>query len=130
VQSTFFQKEGIKYMNKEMNEDIFRRMLDAGRTPEEIYEIAKKKAAEMKKEQEEAKKLAAEQKKKEKAVAGARAKVVEAMKEYSTLLYGVEPDIKLMDAFNADLKLIEQNAKGSSSKEYDIFNELMNLIWN
>ena len=126
---TFFQKEGIKYMSKEMNEDIFRRMLDAGRTPEEIYEIAKKKAAELKEEQEKAKRLAAEQKKKEKAVAGARIKVVEAMREYAKLIYGVEPDIKLMDAFNMDLERIEQGAKGSSSKEYDAFNDLINLIW-
>ena len=52
-----------------------------------------------------------EQEKKEKEVAAAREKVVQAMKEYSKLIYGVEPDIKIMDNFNNDLAEIEKASK-------------------
>ena len=57
------------------------------------------------------KKKAAEQEKKEKEVAAAREKVVQAMKEYSKIMYGVEPDVKLMDNFNSDLAEIEKASK-------------------
>ena len=86
-------------------------MLKSGKTPEDLVREINKAYREIKTEEEEAKKKAAEQEKKEKAVAAAREKVVQAMKEYSKIMYGVEPDVKLMDSFNSDLAEIEKASK-------------------
>ena len=75
-------------------------MLKAGKTPEELM-----------KEINDAQRELTREKDKEKAVAAARQKVVDAMKEYSKLLYGREPDIRLMDNFNKDLKDVENAGK-------------------
>jgi hypothetical protein len=82
-------------------------MLKGGKSPEDLIKEINDAQREINAE----KKAAAEQEKKEKKVAAAREKVVQAMKEYSTLIYGVEPDIKLMDNFNSDLAEIEKNVK-------------------
>ena len=75
-------------------------------SPKEIGEYAEHVRTKQEKE-----KKKAEQEKKEKAVAAARQKVVDAMKEYSKVLYGVDPDVKLMDNFNSDLAEIEKASK-------------------
>jgi hypothetical protein len=79
-------------------------MLKGGKSPEDLIKEINDAQREINAE----KKAAAEQEEKEKKVAAAREKVVQAMKEYSTLIYGVEPDIKLMDNFNSDLAEIEK----------------------
>ena len=82
-------------------------MLKAGKTPDELLKEINQAQREIDAE----KKAAVEQEKKEKAVAAAREKVVQAMKEYSKVMYGVEPDVKLMDNFNSDLAEIEKASK-------------------
>ena len=86
-------------------------MLKSGKSPEDLIKEITDAQREIKKEEEAAKRKAAEQEKKEKAVAAAREKVVQAMKEYSKIMYGVEPDVKLMDSFNSDLAEIEKASK-------------------
>ena len=92
---------------KEVSTLTIKEMLLNGKTPDDLL----KEITKAQKEIDAEKKTAAEQEKKEKEVAAAREKVVQAMKEYSTLIYGVEPDIKLMDNFNSDLAEIEKNVK-------------------
>ena len=82
-------------------------MLESGKTPDDLLKEINQAQREIEKE----KKAAAEQEKKNKAVAAAREKVVQAMKEYSKVMYGVEPDITLMDDFNKDLEKIEKASK-------------------
>ena len=82
-------------------------MLESGKTPDDLLKEINQAQCEIEKE----KKAAAEQEKKNKAVAAAREKVVQAMKEYSKVMYGVEPDITLMDDFNKDLEKIEKASK-------------------
>ena len=82
-------------------------MLEAGKTPEDLYKEIHQAQREINAEKE----AAAKQEEKEKAVAAAREKVVQAMKEYSKVMYGVEPDVKLMDNFNSDLAEIEKASK-------------------
>jgi len=82
-------------------------MLKAGKTPEELIKEINDATREIDAE----KKKAVEQEKKNKEVAAAREKVIQAMKEYSKILYGVEPDITLMDGFNKDLAEIEKASK-------------------
>lgn len=82
-------------------------MLKSGKTPDELL----KEINQAQREIEAEKKKAVEQEKKEKEVAAAREKVVQAMKEYSKVLYGVDPDVKLMDGFNSDLAEIEKASK-------------------
>lgn len=82
-------------------------MLKAGKTPQDLL----KEINDAQREIDAEKKKVAEQEKKEKAVAAAREKVVQAMKEYSKVLYGVEPDITIMDGFNNDLAEIEKASK-------------------
>lgn len=82
-------------------------MLLSGKTPDDLL----KEITKAQREIEADKKKAAEQEKKEKEVAAAREKVVQAMKEYSKIMYGVEPDVKLMDNFNSDLAEIEKASK-------------------
>ena len=82
-------------------------MLKSGKSVNDLY----KEISDAQREIDAEKRKAAEQEKKEKAVAAAREKVVQAMKEYSKILYGVEPDIKLMDNFNKDLAEIENASK-------------------
>ena len=82
-------------------------MLKSGKTPDELL----KEINQAQREIEAEKKKAAEQEKKEKAVAAAREKIVQAMKEYSKVMYGVEPDIKLIDSLNSDLERIEKASK-------------------
>lgn len=82
-------------------------MLKSGKTPDDLLKEINQAQREIDAE----KRKAAEQEKKEKAVAAAREKVVQAMKEYSKILYGVEPDITLMDGFNKDLAEIEKTTK-------------------
>ena len=82
-------------------------MLKAGKTPEDLYKEIFQAQREINAE----KIAAAEQEKKEKAVAAAREKVVQAMKEYSKVMYGVEPDVELIDSFNSDLAEIEKASK-------------------
>ena len=86
-------------------------MLQNGKTPDELIKEISAAQREITREKEEAQRKAEQEKKRSEAVAGARQKVVEAMKEYSKLLYGVEPDIKLMDSFNKDLAAIEGASK-------------------
>ena len=82
-------------------------MLKAGKTPEDLYKEINQAQREINAE----KVAAAKQEQKEKEVAAAREKVVQAMKEYSKIMYGVEPDVKLMDNFNSDLAEIEKASK-------------------
>lgn len=82
-------------------------MLESGKTPDDLLKEINQAQREIEKE----KKAAAEQEKKNKEVAAAREKVVQAMKEYSKVMYGVEPDITLMDDFNKDLAEIEKVSK-------------------
>ena len=82
-------------------------MLKSGKTPDDLLKEINQAQREIDAE----KRKATEQEKKEKAVAAAREKVVQAMKEYSKILYGVEPDITLMDGFNKDLAEIEKTTK-------------------
>ena len=82
-------------------------MLKSGKTPDDLLKEITKAQREIEAE----KKEAAEQEKKSKEVAVAREKVVQAMKEYSKVLYGVDPDVKLMDNFNSDLAEIEKASK-------------------
>lgn len=82
-------------------------MLKSGKSVNDLY----KEISDAQREIEAEKKKAAEQEKKEKEIAAAREKVVQAMKEYSKIMYGVEPDVKLMDNFNADLAEIEKASK-------------------
>lgn len=82
-------------------------MLKAGKTPEDLIKEINDATREIDAE----KKKAAEQEKKNKEVAAAREKVIQAMKDYSKVLYGVEPDITLMDGFNKDLAEIEKASK-------------------
>ena len=86
-------------------------MLKAGKTPEELIKEINDATREIKKEDEAAAREKAEAEKREKAVAAARQKVVDAMKEYSRVLYGVDPDVKLLDNFNSDLAEIEKASK-------------------
>ncbi len=81
-------------------------------SPSEIYQLAKMEQE--KKEKAEA--AAKERAEHEAKVKAARDKVIEAMKEYSKAMYGTEPDIKLMDNFNSDLKDIEAAANGIVKK--------------
>ena len=80
-------------------------------SPDEIYALAKQEQERKKKAEAEEVKKKAEAAAKEKEVASARQKVIDAMKEYSKVMYGVEPDVKLMDNFNADLASIEKASK-------------------
>ena len=82
-------------------------MLKSGKSVEDLYKEINDAQREITAE----KKKAAEQEKREKEVAAAREKVVQAIKEYSKLVYGVEPDVKLMDDFNDDLAAIERASK-------------------
>ena len=82
-------------------------MLKSGKTVNDLY----KEISDAQREIDAEKKVAAEQEKRKKEVAAAREKVVQAMKEYSKVLYGVDPDVKLMDSFNSDLKNIEAGAQ-------------------
>ena len=82
-------------------------MLKSGKSVEDLYKEINDAQREINAE----KKKAAEQEKKEKEVAAAREKVVQAMKEYSKIMYGVEPDVKLMDNFNSDFAEIEKASK-------------------
>ena len=82
-------------------------MLKAGKTPEDLIKEINAATREIKKEEAAAAKRAENEKK----VVAARAKVVEAMKEYSKLMYGVEPNIEIMDSFNKDLEKIEKASK-------------------
>ena len=82
-------------------------MLKSGKSVNDLY----KEINDAQREIEAEKKAAAEQEKREKEVAAAREKVVQAMKEYSKIMYGVEPDVKLMDNFNSDLAEIEKASK-------------------
>lgn len=82
-------------------------MLLSGKTPDDLLKEINQAQREIDAE----KKKAAEQEKKNKEVAAAREKVVQAMKEYSKVMYGVEPDITLMDDFNKDLEKIEKATK-------------------
>lgn len=82
-------------------------MLKSGKTPDDLLREINQAQREIEAE----KKKAAEQEKKNKEVAAAREKVVQAMKEYSKVMYGVEPDITLMDDFNKDLEKIEKASK-------------------
>ena len=84
-------------------------MLKNGKSPEDLIKEINDATREIKEEAAARKK--AEQEKKEKAVAAARQKVVDAMKEYSKVLYGVDPDVKLMDNFNSELAEIEKASK-------------------
>ena len=86
-------------------------MLKAGKTPEDLIKEINDATREIKKEDEAAARKKAEAEKKEKAIADARQKVVDAMKAYAKVLYGVEPDVKLMDDFNSDLAEIEKASK-------------------
>ena len=82
-------------------------MLRNGATPDDLLKEINKAQREL-----DAEKAAEQEKKeKEKRVAAAREKVVQAMKEYSKEMYGMEPDITLMDNFNKDLTKIEQAVK-------------------
>jgi hypothetical protein len=82
-------------------------MLKSGKSVNDLY----KEINDAQREIEAEKKKAAEQEKRSKEVAAAREKVVQAMKEYSKIMYGVEPDVKLMDNFNSDLAEIEKASK-------------------
>lgn len=82
-------------------------MLLGGKTPDDLY----KEIHQAQKEIDAEKKATAEQEKRKKEVAAAREKVVQAMKEYSKVLYGVDSDVKLMDNFNSDLAEIEKASK-------------------
>lgn len=82
-------------------------MLLSGKTPDDLLKEINQAQREIDAE----KKKAAEQEKKNKEVAAAREKVVQAIKEYSKVMYGVEPDITLMDNFNKDLAAIEKASK-------------------
>lgn len=82
-------------------------MLKSGKSANELY----KEITDAQREIDAEKKAAVEQEKKSKEVAAAREKVVQAMKEYSKVLYGVDPDVKLMDNFNSDLAEIEKASK-------------------
>ena len=84
-------------------------MLKNGKSPEDLIKEINDATREIKEEAAARKKAEAE--KKERAVAAARQKVVDAMKEYSKVLYGVDPDVKLMDNFNSDLAEIEKASK-------------------
>ena len=86
-------------------------MLKSGKTPEELVREINSAKRELDKEAEQEKKKKEAAAAREKQVQIARQKVVDAMKEYSKVLYGVEPDIKLMDSFNSDLKEIEAGAR-------------------
>ena len=86
-------------------------MLKHGKSPEDLIKEINDATREIKKEEEAAARKKVEAEKKEKAVAAARQKVVDAMKEYSKTLYGVDPDVKLMDNFNSDLAEIEKASK-------------------
>lgn len=92
---------------KEVSTLTIKEMLLSGKTPDDLLKEINKAQREIDAE----KKAAAEQEKKEKEIAAAREKVVQAMKEYSKLIYGVEPDIKIMDNFNNDLAEIEKASK-------------------
>lgn len=82
-------------------------MLRNGATPDDLLKEINKAQRELDAE----KKAEQEKEKKAAKVAAAREKVVQAMKEYSKEMYGVEPDITLMDNFNKDLKDIENAVK-------------------
>lgn len=82
-------------------------MLLSGKTPDDLLKEITKAQREIDAE----KAKAAEQEKRKKEIAAAREKVVQAMKEYSKILYGVDPDVKLMDSFNSDLAEIEKASK-------------------
>ena len=82
-------------------------MLASGKTPDDLLKEINQAKRELEQERKEKEREAAKQKEHAEKVAAARDKVVQAMKEYSKLLYGVEPDITLMDGFNKDLKSIE-----------------------
>ena len=92
---------------KEVSTLTIKEMLKSGKSVNDLY----KEISDAQREIDAEKRKAAEQEKKEKAVAAAREKVVQAMKEYSRILYGVEPDVKLMDNFNSDLAEIEKASK-------------------
>ena len=83
-------------------------MLKAGKTPEELIKEINDATREIKKEDEAAARKKAEAEKKEKAIVAARQKVIDTMKAYAKVLYGEEPDVKLMDDFNSDLAEIEK----------------------
>lgn len=82
-------------------------MLRNGATPDDLLKEINKAQRELDAE----KKAEQEKEKKAAKVAAAREKVVQAMKEYSKEMYGVEPDITLIDNFNKDLKDIEKAVK-------------------
>ena len=101
-------------------------MLKAGKTPDDLLKEINKAQREIDAE----KKAAVEQEKKEKAVAAARQKVIDAMKEYSRVLYGVDPDVKLMDNFNSDLAEIEKASKlVSVSDDERLRRFLRGIMW-
>ena len=96
---------------KEVSTLTIKEMLKSGKSPEDLIREINNAQREIKAEEDAAKRKAAEQEKKNKEVAAAREKVIQAMKEYSKVMYGVEPDITLMDDFNKDLEKIEKASK-------------------
>ena len=103
-------------------------MLKNGKSPEDLIKEINDATREIKKEEEAAARKKVEAEKKEKEVAAARQKVVDAMKEYSKTLYGVDPDVKLMDNFNSDLAEIEKASKFITIDDNEIIRRFLRGI--